>query len=156
MKLFLQQVIKALRFQRLILIIITLVFFCSAVLLILFNTQKNIVFFYTPSELIKNDKNLLEKKVRIGGYVKKNSFLQKPLNNYQFKITDNISELLVFYEGILPDLFKEGQGTVVEGVLNNKNIIIASKVYAKHDENYMPASIKKELEKNNQWKKDYK
>ena len=72
------------------------------------------------------------------------------------KITDNISELLVFYEGILPDLFKEGQGTVVEGVLNNKNIIIASKVYAKHDENYMPASIKKELEKNNQWKKDYK
>ncbi len=146
----------SLRFQRLILIIITLVFFCSAVLLILFNTQKNIVFFYTPSELIKNDKNLLEKKVRIGGYVKKNSFLQKPLNNYQFKITDNISELLVFYEGILPDLFKEGQGTVVEGVLNNKNIIIASKIYAKHDENYMPASIKKELEKNNQWKKDYK
>ena len=146
----------SLRFQRLILIIITLVFFCSAILLILFNTQKNIVFFYTPSELIKNDKNLLEKKVRIGGYVKKNSFLQKPLNNYQFKITDNISELLVFYEGILPDLFKEGQGTVVEGVLNNKNIIIASKVYAKHDENYMPASIKKELEKNNQWKKDYK
>ena len=146
----------SLRFQRLILIIITLVFFCSAVLLILFNTQKNIVFFYTPSELIKNDKNLLEKKVRIGGYVKKNSFLQKPLNNYQFKITDNISELLVFYEGILPDLFKEGQGTVVEGVLNNKNIIIASKVYAKHDENYMPASIKKELEKNNQWKKNYK
>mgnify|MGYP000079344710 CR=1 FL=1 len=68
----------SLRFQRLILIIITLVFFCSAVLLILFNTQKNIVFFYTPSELIKNDKNLLEKKVRIGGYVKKNSFLQKP------------------------------------------------------------------------------
>ena len=146
----------SLRFQRLILIIITLVFFCSAVLLILFNTQKNIVFFYTPSELIKNDKNLLEKKVRIGGYVKKNSFLQKSLNNYQFKITDNISELLVFYEGILPDLFKEGQGTVVEGVLNNKKIIIASKVYAKHDENYMPASIKKELEKNNQWKKDYK
>jgi cytochrome c-type biogenesis protein CcmE len=146
----------SLRFQRLILIIITLVIFCSAVLLILFNTQKNIVFFYTPSELIKNDKNLLEKKIRIGGYVKKNSFLQKSLNNYQFKITDNISELLVFYEGILPDLFKEGQGTVVEGVLNNKNIIIASKVYAKHDENYMPASIKKELEKNNQWKKDYK
>ena len=146
----------SLRFQRLILIIITLVFFCSAVLLILFNTQKNIVFFYTPSELIKNDKNLLEKKIRIGGYVKKNSFLQKPLNSYQFKITDNISELLVFYEGILPDLFKEGQGTVVEGVLNNKKIIIASKVYAKHDENYMPASIKKELEKNNQWKKDYK
>jgi len=56
----------------------------------------------------------------------------------------------------LPDLFREGQGAVVEGFLNNKNNIIALKVYAKHDENYMPASIKKELEKNNQWKKNYK
>ena len=67
-----------------------------------------------------------------------------------------MNELLVFYKGILPDLFREGQGTVVEGFLNNNNNINASKVYAKHDENYMPASIKKELEKNNQWKKDYK
>ena len=53
-------------------------------------------------------------------------------------------------------MFNEGQGAVVEGYLNNKNNIIASKVFAKHDENYMPLSIKKELEKNNQWKKDYK
>ena len=146
----------SLRFQRLILILITLIILCAAVLLILFNTQKNIVFFYTPSELLENDKNLLEKKVRIGGYVKEASFIQKLTNNYEFKITDNKNELLVIYEGILPDLFKEGQGTVIEGFLNNKNNIIASKVYAKHDENYMPASIKKELEKNNQWKKDYK
>ena len=56
----------------------------------------------------------------------------------------------------MPDLFKEGQGTVIEGFLNSKNNIIATKVYAKHDENYMPASIKKELEKNNQWRKNYK
>ena len=56
----------------------------------------------------------------------------------------------------MPDLFREGQGAVIEGFLNNKKQIIASKVFAKHDENYMPASIKKELEKNNQWKKDYK
>ena len=60
------------------------------------------------------------------------------------------------YSGSLPDLFREGQGTVIEGFLNNNNNIMASKVYAKHDENYMPASIKKELEKNNQWKKNYK
>ena len=63
---------------------------------------------------------------------------------------------MVFYEGMLPDLFREGQGAVIEGIINNQNNISASKVYAKHDENYMPASIKKELEKNNQWKKDYK
>jgi len=126
----------------------------AAVLLILFNTKQNIVFFYTPTELIENNV-AFDQKVRIGGYVKNSSFIKKSLNTYEFKITDNKNELLVFYNGILPDLFREGQGTVIEGFLNNNNIV-ASKVYAKHDENYMPASIKKELEKNNQWKKDYK
>ena len=136
----------SLRFQRLILILITLIMLSSAVILILFNTKQNIVFFYTPTELIENNVSL-DKKVRIGGYVKNSSFIKKSLNTYEFKITDNINELLIFYNGILPDLFREGQGTVIEGVLNNNNNIIASKVYAKHDENYMPASIKKELEK---------
>ena len=145
----------SLRFQRLILILITLVFLSAAVVLILFNTKQNIVFFYTPTELIEND-FILNKKVRIGGYVKNSSFIKKSLNTYEFTITDNVNELLVFYRGILPDLFREGQGTVIEGILNNNNNIVASKVYAKHDENYMPASIKKELEKNNQWKKNYK
>ena len=144
----------SLRFQRLMLILITLVMLIAAVLLILFNTKQNIVFFYTPTELIENNV-ALDQKVRIGGYVKNSSFIKKSLNTYEFKITDNKNELLVFYNGILPDLFREGQGTVIEGFLNNNNIV-ASKVYAKHDENYMPASIKKELEKNNQWKKDYK
>ena len=145
----------SLRFQRLILILITLLMLSAAAVLILFNTKQNIVFFYTPTELIEND-FILNKKVRIGGYVKNSSFIKKSLNTYEFTITDNVNELLVFYRGILPDLFREGQGTVIEGVLNNNNNIIASKVYAKHDENYMPASIKKELEKNNQWKKNYK
>ena len=145
----------SLRFQRLILILITLVFLSAAVVLILFNTKQNIVFFYTPTELIEND-FILNKKVRIGGYVKNSSFIKKSLNTYEFTITDNVNELLVFYRGILPDLFREGQGTVIEGILNNNKNIVASKVYAKHDENYMPASIKKELEKNNQWKKNYK
>ena len=145
----------SLRFQRLILILLTLIMLSSAVLLILFNAKKNIVFFYTPTELMKNTVSI-DKKIRIGGYVKKSSFIKKSINSFEFKVTDNKNEFLVFYEGILPDLFREGQGTVVEGFLNNKNNIIASKVYAKHDENYMPASIKKELEKNNQWRKDYK
>ena len=145
----------SLRFQRLILILITLLMLSAAAVLILFNTKQNIVFFYTPTELIEGDVSE-DEKVRIGGYVKNSSFIKKSLNTYEFKITDNVNELLVFYKGILPDLFREGQGTVVEGFLNNNNNIIASKVYAKHDENYMPASIKKELEKNNQWKKNYK
>ena len=104
----------SLRFQRLILILITLVFLSAAVILILFNTKQNIVFFYTPTELIEND-FILNKKVRIGGYVKKSSFIKKSLNTYEFTITDNVNELLVFYNGILPDLFREEQGVVVEG-----------------------------------------
>ena len=144
-----------LRFQRLILILITLIMLGAAILLILFNSKQNIVFFYTPTELLENNIGL-NKKVRIGGYVKQSSFVEKSLNDYEFKITDNTSEILIFYKGILPDLFREEQGTVIEGFLDKDNNIIASKVYAKHDENYMPASIKKELEKNNQWKKEYK
>ena len=145
----------SLRFQRLILILLTLVILGAAILLIMFNTKQNIVFFYTPSELLENniDPN---KKLRIGGYVKKLSFVEKSLNKYEFKITDNVNDLLIFYEGMLPDLFREEQGIVIEGFINKNKNIVASKVYAKHDENYMPASIKKELEKNNQWKKDYK
>tara|TARA_B000000475_G_scaffold11079_1_gene10001 strand:- start:86 stop:526 length:441 start_codon:yes stop_codon:yes gene_type:complete len=145
----------SLRFQRLILILLTLTILGAAILLIMFNTKQNIVFFYTPSELLEDniDPN---KKLRIGGYVKKLSFVEKSLNNYEFKITDNANDLLIFYEGMLPDLFREEQGIVIEGFINKNKNIVASKVYAKHDENYMPASIKKELEKNNQWKKDYK
>ena len=145
----------SLRFQRLILILLTLVILGAAILLIMFNTKQNIVFFYTPSELLEDniDPN---KKLRIGGYVKKLSFVEKSLNKYEFKITDNANDLLIFYEGMLPDLFREEQGIVIEGFINKNKNIVASKVYAKHDENYMPASIKKELEKNNQWKKNYK
>ena len=128
----------------------------AALLLILFNTKQNIVFFYTPTELLENNITPDKKKLRIGGYVKKSSFVKKSLNNYEFKITDNANDLVIFYKGMLPDLFREEQGIVVEGLIDKNNNIIASKVYAKHDENYMPASIKKKLEKNNQWKKDYK
>ena len=146
----------SLRFQRLILILLTLIMLGAALLLILFNTKQNIVFFYTPTELLENNIAPDKKKLRIGGYVKKSSFVKKSLNNYEFKITDNANDLMIFYKGMLPDIFREEQGIVVEGLIDKNNNIIASKVYAKHDENYMPASIKKELEKNNQWKKNYK
>ena len=145
----------SLRFQRLVLILISLLILGAAALLILFNTKKNIVFFYTPTELLEH-KISLGDKIRIGGYVKDSSLKKISLNQYEFKITDNKNDLLVFYQGILPDLFREGQGTVIEGLVKNQSSVTALRVYAKHDENYMPASIKKELEKNNQWKRDYK
>tara|TARA_Y100001970_G_scaffold166351_1_gene203474 strand:- start:38542 stop:38982 length:441 start_codon:yes stop_codon:yes gene_type:complete len=145
----------SLRFQRLIIIFITLIFLFGAVILILFNTKQNIVFFYTPTELL-DIKIKYNSKIRIGGFVKKNSLEKIDKNKYKFEITDNKNNLTIIYEGILPDLFREGQGAVIEGYTNKSDNIVASRVFAKHDENYMPASIKKELEKNNQWKKNYK
>ena len=143
-----------LRFQRLILIIITFVMLLSAVLLILFNSKKNIIFFYTPSELIENN-HPLQQVVRVGALVEKESLKKITSNTYEFNITDNLTSLRVIYQGLLPNLFREGQGVVIEGVLLEQNYIQANTVFAKHDENYMPLSIKKELEKNEYWQKKY-
>ena len=143
-----------LRFQRLILILITLVMLLSAVMLILFNSKKNIIFFYTPSELIKNN-HPLQQVVRIGALVEEGSLKKITSNSYEFKITDNLKSLRITYQGLLPNLFREGQGVVIEGILLEKNYIKANTVFAKHDENYMPVSIKKELEKNEYWQKKY-
>ena len=142
------------RFQRLLIILLSLVFLTTAILLILFNSKKNIIFFYTPSELISSNLKIND-TVRIGGVVQKGS-INKNNTKYEFIIMDNVSELKIIYEGLFPDLFREGQGAVIEGKLIKKNIIKASTVFAKHDENYMPASIKKQLEKDEYWRKNYK
>ena len=144
-----------LRFQRLILILITLVMLLSAVLLILFNSKKNIIYFYTPSELIENN-HPLQKVVRVGAFVEEGSLKKITFDTYEFNITDNLKSLRVTYQGLLPNLFREGQGVVIEGILLEKNYIQANTVFAKHDENYMPLSIKKELEKNEYWQKNYR
>jgi len=143
------------RFQRLILIVFSLVFILMATMLILTNVKNNIVFFLTPSELM--DAAIVnKKKIRIGGFVKIDSLLiQSDINTINFLITDNSEELKVFYSGILPDLFKEGSGVVAEGVLDN-GILKANKIYAKHDENYVPAEIKDQLKEKKYWRKDYK
>ena len=126
----------------------------SAVLLILFNSKKNIIFFYTPSELIENN-HPLQQIVRVGALVENESLKKITSNTYEFNITDNLKSLRVTYKGLLPNLFREGQGVVIEGVLIEQNYIKANTVFAKHDENYMPVSIKKELEKNKYWQKNY-
>ena len=134
------------RFQRLLIILFSLTLIAGALFLILTNSKKNIVFFYTPTELIKAGA-IIDQQVRIGGFVKQNSIkkISKPNANIVFIVTDNENDIHVEYNGILPDMFREKQGAVVEGVLINKNKINANKVFAKHDENYMPASIKKQL-----------
>ncbi|MBG76617.1 MAG: Cytochrome c-type biogenesis protein CcmE [Alphaproteobacteria bacterium MarineAlpha5_Bin12] len=139
------------RFQRVLVVIFSLIFLLASALLILFNVKSNIVFFLTPSELqIEKHNNTI---VRVGGMVKENSY--STYNNIKkFIITDNEKEIFVNYEGILPDLFKEKSGVVVEGKLINDNLN-ASKVFAKHDENYMPATISDKLKEKGFWNKNY-
>jgi cytochrome c-type biogenesis protein CcmE len=143
------------RFQRLLLIIFSLIFLATAILLILFNSKKNLIFFYTPTEFLYSNNDIGD-KIRIGGFVKKESIINKGNSEYDFIITDLKNTLNISYKGILPDMFKEEQGAVIEGIILKNNIIEASTVFAKHDENYMPASIKKELENQKYWKKKYK
>jgi len=143
------------RFQRLVIIILSLIFMAGSVILIMINAKENLVFFFTPTELI-NSHHKINNQVRIGGFVKNNSLKKNTSNNfYSFVITDNLNDIEVEYTGILPDLFREKQGAVIEGTLVKKKKILASKVFAKHDENYMPATIKNQLKQSDYWKKDY-
>jgi len=103
------------------------------------NLKKNTVYFYAPQE-IKNLSELPPNKVRLGGLVKEGS-LKKNNNTYIFVITDFKNEILVEYNGLLPNLFVEGKSAVVEGVLKDKKYFIASTILAKHDENYMPPEV---------------
>ena len=134
----------SLRFQRLLLILLTLAIILSAVLLILYNTRENVSYFYTPSEIVKSD-IIINNVIRIGGFVEKNSFNKISSSSFKFRITDEKASILITYNGILPDLFREGQGAVIEGAFVNNDVFNATNVFAKHDENYMPASIKEDL-----------
>ena len=145
----------SLRFQRLLLILLTLVIILSAVLLILYNTRENVSYFYTPSEIDKSD-IVINKKIRIGGFIENDSFNKISSSSFKFRITDEKTSILVSFNGILPDLFREGQGTVIEGAFVNNDVFNATNVFAKHDENYMPASIKEVLKDTGYWNKKYK
>ena len=143
-----------LRFQRLLIILISIIMILAAVLLILFNARDNISYFYTPSELFetKVEKN---QKIRIGGFVEESTFIKISASLFKFKITDNVNSINVIYKGILPDLFREGQGAVIEGYFSEENKFNATNIFAKHDENYMPANIKEDLENKGYWNKNY-
>ena len=145
----------SLRFQRLLLILLTLIIILSAVLLILYNTKENVSYFYTPSEIVESD-IIINKLIRIGGFVENDSFNKISSSSFKFRITDEKASILVSYNGILPDLFREGQGAVIEGAFVDNAIFNATNVFAKHDENYMPASIKDDLKDSGYWNKKYK
>ena len=107
------------------------------------NTLKsNIVYFLSPTDVYSQNDLNFNKKVRIGGLVKEGSILNQN-TSIKFTITDLKNEIFVSYEGSIPNLFSEGKGVVVEGLLQDKKYFLADTIMAKHDENYNPPKIKK-------------
>ena len=111
------------------------------VFFILKSLTNNILYFQSPTDIKLNQDIIFDKKMRIGGMVKKNSLL---INNKEIKfvITDLENEILVSYTGTVPNLFTEGKGVVAEGKLEDKKFFVADRILAKHDENYMPPELK--------------
>ena len=115
-----------------------------SIFLILKSLEENVVYFLSPTE-ISNLNEIRNKKIRIGGMVKDQSITINS-ENISFVITDFKNEINVSYSGTVPNLFQEGKGVVAEGFLKDKSFLIADKILAKHDENYMPPEVKEALE----------
>ena len=130
-----------LRFFFIFLAIVTL---ALSIFLILKSLEENVVYFKSPSE-IKIDAEMDKKKMRVGGMVKKNS-IKIESQDVKFVITDFKNEINVVYSGAVPNLVQEGKGVVAEGYLKDRNFFLATKILAKHDENYMPPEVKEALE----------
>lgn len=136
--------------HRLIKILLSLLILIFAVFIIIFNLRDNIIYFYSPTELQSlsiNENRIL----RVGGLVQNNSIKNNGSGNFSFVITDNNNEINVIFHGILPNLFAENKGVVVEGIYFKKDLFKASKVLAKHDENYMPSEVVEALKDGGQW-----
>ena len=130
-----------LRFFFVLLISLTLVL---SVFLILRSLEENVLYFQSPTE-IKSLSELDKKKIRVGGMVKISSISMES-EQIKFIITDFKNEINVSYLGAVPNLFTEGKGVVAEGFLKDRNFFLATKILAKHDENYMPPEVKEALE----------
>ncbi len=137
--------------NRALFIGISAILFTIGLVIIFKVFNDNIVFYFSPSEL--NSKKHSSGLIRVGGLVKEGSihFLEDK-ETLSFIITDLEAELEVNYKGIIPTLFKNGQGTVALGQVNESGVFIAKELLAKHDENYMPPEVAKSIKKSGQWK----
>ena len=131
---------------RVLFISLLLISVALSIYLILKSLEENVVYFLSPTE-IRNLVEIENKKIRIGGMVKENSIIIDS-ENIKFVVTDLKNEINVIYFGQVPNLFAEGKGVVAEGFLKDKSFLIAEKILAKHDENYMPPEVSKALEEN--------
>jgi cytochrome c-type biogenesis protein CcmE len=136
--------------QRLLAVTLGMALLAAATALVLTAFSNNLVFFYSPTEL----KRMAVKpgaEVRIGGLVELKS-VKHHGRHVDFRVTDGKNDIPVAYTGVLPDLFREGQGVVVQGRLQPDGLFAASTVLAKHDERYMPREVVAELKKTGHWK----
>ena len=140
--------------RRLTFVGIALLLLGAAAALVLTAFEDNIVFFYSPTDLTEK-KPGLSQRLRLGGLVETGSVKKPGGGIITFKITDTAQSVEVQYKGIVPDLFREGQGVVAEGRVMN-GVFRADEVLAKHDENYMPPEVAEALKKAGQWKGDGK
>ena len=134
--------------SRIYILIFSLISIAIIIFFVLKSLEENVVYFLTPTEIYNKTDISFEKKIRVGGLVKINS-VNKDETLINFIITDLNNEIIVSYNGLVPNLFSEGKGVVAEGKLKDKKYFIADKILAKHDENYMPPEVKKALEKSN-------
>ena len=128
---------------RVLFLLLVITSFILSVYLILKLLEKDVVYFLSPTD-IKNLTEINNQKIRVGGMVKDKSIMINS-SEINFIITDFRNEIKVSYSGAVPNLFEEGKGVVAEGFLKNLNYLDASKILAKHDENYMPPEVKKAL-----------
>jgi cytochrome c-type biogenesis protein CcmE len=139
------------RGRRLALIAAALAVVGGAAGLALYALSDSIVFFYSPSEVV--DKALTPgARLRVGGLVKTGSVVKSAGETVAFVVTDGAHDLNVSYQGLLPDLFRDGQGVVAEGVLEASNAMRADTILAKHDERYMPREVVEALKKEGRWR----
>ncbi|WP_421779820.1 cytochrome c maturation protein CcmE [Kiloniella litopenaei] len=140
--------------RRMYILVVAIALLASATALVLTALDDNITYFYSPSDL-KAKQVTVGRALRLGGLVEDGTFekLDGGLK-VKFSITDGAETVAVTYEGILPDLFREGQGVITEGSLNEKGEFVAHEVLAKHDENYMPAEVTEALKAAGEWRGD--
>ena len=132
--------------SRILFLMLLLLLAAVVIFFILRSLEENIVFFLSPTEIYNKPNISFDKKIRVGGLVKEDS-ISKNETSINFIVTDLNNEIVVSYNGSVPNLFSEGKGVIVEGKLKDKKYFVADKILAKHDENYMPPEVSKALEK---------
>lgn len=140
--------------RRLTMIAGALAVLAVAAALVLNAMRSSIMFFTTPGKIAEQH-IAPGTKFRLGGLVEQGSLVRGEQLKVRFEVTDGNAKVPVAYQGILPDLFREGQGVISEGALDSSGVFRADTVLAKHDETYMPKAVADELKKEGHWKDDY-